>query len=196
MNMWNVLADIDKLEIIEAADEKTPDNASEHEETLIKDKEGERILKNIRREATVIALAIEGKMLSSEQLCRENQSVRHQWWKPYSVYYWGFIGIIRQSAERSRPASELFKNDVPASIDAGWFCWSRFTEAIESYRESPIINRKYLEWKDSPVKEWLQMNRIWVTKCMEGQKYKWSCVEIGSWNAVWYQMRLRLGNFV
>ena len=57
-----------KLEIIEAADEKTPDNASEHEETLIKDKEGERILKNIRREATVFALAIEGKMLSSEQL--------------------------------------------------------------------------------------------------------------------------------
>ena len=57
-----------KLEIIEVADEKTPDNASEHEETLIKDKEGERILKNIRREATVIALAIEGKMLSSEQL--------------------------------------------------------------------------------------------------------------------------------
>ena len=57
-----------KLEIIEVADEKTPDNASEHEETLIKDKEGERILKNIRREATVIALAIEGKMFSSEQL--------------------------------------------------------------------------------------------------------------------------------
>lgn len=57
-----------KLEIIEVADEKTPDNASEHEESLIKDKEGERILKNIRREATVIALAIEGKMLSSEQL--------------------------------------------------------------------------------------------------------------------------------
>ena len=57
-----------KLEIIEVADEKTPDNASEHEETLIKDKEGERILKNMRREATVIALALEGKMFSSEQL--------------------------------------------------------------------------------------------------------------------------------
>ena len=28
-----------KLEIIEVADEKTPDNASEHEETLIKDKD-------------------------------------------------------------------------------------------------------------------------------------------------------------
>jgi 23S rRNA (pseudouridine1915-N3)-methyltransferase len=57
-----------KLEIIEVADEKTPDNASDHEVALIKDKEGERILKNLRRDGTIIALAIEGKMLSSEQL--------------------------------------------------------------------------------------------------------------------------------
>lgn len=57
-----------KPEIIEVADEKTPDNASAHEVVLIKDKEGERILKNIRKDGIVIALAIEGKMLSSEQL--------------------------------------------------------------------------------------------------------------------------------
>lgn len=57
-----------KLEIIEVPDEKTPDNASDHEVTLIKDKEGERILKNIRKEAIVAALEIDGKMLSSEQL--------------------------------------------------------------------------------------------------------------------------------
>ena len=63
-----------KLEILEVADEKTPDNASDHEVELIKDKEGERILKNIRRDATVIALAIDGKMLSSEQLA---DKIRH-----------------------------------------------------------------------------------------------------------------------
>lgn len=57
-----------KPEIIEVADEKTLDNASAHEVELIKDKEGERILKNIRKDGIVIALAIEGKMLSSEQL--------------------------------------------------------------------------------------------------------------------------------
>lgn len=57
-----------KLEIIEVADEKTPDNASEHEVSLIKDKEGERILKNINADAYVIALAIQGKQLSSEEL--------------------------------------------------------------------------------------------------------------------------------
>ena len=37
-----------KLEIIEVADEKTPDQASEAAEDLIRAKEGERILKHIR----------------------------------------------------------------------------------------------------------------------------------------------------
>lgn len=37
-----------KLEIIEVADEKTPDNASEHEEDIIRAKEGERLTKYIK----------------------------------------------------------------------------------------------------------------------------------------------------
>jgi 23S rRNA (pseudouridine1915-N3)-methyltransferase len=57
-----------KLEVIEVQDEKTPDNASEKEELQIKAKEGEAILKNIKDNMYVIALAIEGKMLSSEEL--------------------------------------------------------------------------------------------------------------------------------
>ena len=56
------------LEIVEVADEKTPDNASLHEEELIKDKEGDRILKNIGYRDYVIALAIEGKQLSSPEM--------------------------------------------------------------------------------------------------------------------------------
>ena len=54
-----------KLEIAEVADEKTPDNASEREELQIRDKEGERLLKLIRQEDYVIALAIDGKMYDS-----------------------------------------------------------------------------------------------------------------------------------
>ena len=53
-----------KLEIIEVADEKTPDKASEALELQIKEKEGERILKSIKDDSYVIALAIEGKHLS------------------------------------------------------------------------------------------------------------------------------------
>jgi len=57
-----------KLDIVELNDEKTPDNASEKEELIIKEKEGANILKNIKDNMFVVALAIEGKMISSEEL--------------------------------------------------------------------------------------------------------------------------------
>ena len=57
-----------RLEIIQVADEKTPDGASEAQERQIKEKEGTRILAQIKDGAYVIALAVQGTMLSSEQL--------------------------------------------------------------------------------------------------------------------------------
>ena len=45
-----------KLEIIEVADEKTPDHASAHEEELIRAKEAERLKKYIKDNAYTIAL--------------------------------------------------------------------------------------------------------------------------------------------
>lgn len=57
-----------KLEIVEVADEKTPDGASESLENQIKEKEGERILSKVPDNAYVVALAIEGKQLDSEEL--------------------------------------------------------------------------------------------------------------------------------
>ena len=64
-----------KLEILELADEKTPDGASEAEEQAIREKEGERILKALKDDAYVIALAIEGKMLDSVELSRKIESL-------------------------------------------------------------------------------------------------------------------------
>ena len=60
-----------KLEIVQVADEKTPDGAGEALERQIKEREGERILAHIRDGAYVIALAIEGKMLDSEELAQK-----------------------------------------------------------------------------------------------------------------------------
>ena len=50
-----------RLEIVQVADEKTP-------EAQIRDKEGERILAHIKEDAYVIALAIDGKQRSSEEM--------------------------------------------------------------------------------------------------------------------------------
>ena len=57
-----------KLEIIEVADEKTPDQASDVVENTIRDKEAERIMKYVKEDAYVITLEINGKLLSSEEL--------------------------------------------------------------------------------------------------------------------------------
>lgn len=57
-----------KLNIIEVADEQTPDNASEKEELQIKNKEGQKILSHIKDNMFVVALDLKGKMLSSEEL--------------------------------------------------------------------------------------------------------------------------------
>lgn len=57
-----------KLEIIEIDDEKAPENLSDKEMENIKVKEGNKILSNIKDNAYVMALAIDGKNLSSEEL--------------------------------------------------------------------------------------------------------------------------------
>ena len=48
-----------KLEMVELPDERTPEGASEALERQIKEREGERILRALKEDAYVIALAIE-----------------------------------------------------------------------------------------------------------------------------------------
>lgn len=56
------------IELIEVPDEKAPENLSPREEEQVKKKEGQAILKHIKENAYIIALAINGKQLSSEEL--------------------------------------------------------------------------------------------------------------------------------
>ena len=57
-----------RLEIIQVADEKTPEEASPAQMRQIKAREGERILAHVEAGAYVVALAIKGQMVSSEEL--------------------------------------------------------------------------------------------------------------------------------
>jgi 23S rRNA (pseudouridine1915-N3)-methyltransferase len=57
-----------KIEVIEVADEKAPEELSELEMIQVKQKEGERILAKVAQDTYVIALAIDGKLRSSEEL--------------------------------------------------------------------------------------------------------------------------------
>ncbi|MBS4761416.1 23S rRNA (pseudouridine(1915)-N(3))-methyltransferase RlmH [Carnobacteriaceae bacterium zg-ZUI252] len=57
-----------KTDIIEVNDEKTPDNASQKEEERILETEGQKILAKITDTDYVIALAIEGELVTSEKI--------------------------------------------------------------------------------------------------------------------------------
>lgn len=59
-----------KLTFCQVTDEKTPDKASDALNQQIKEIEGERLIKHIREQDYVIALAIDGKMLDSVELSR------------------------------------------------------------------------------------------------------------------------------
>lgn len=62
-----------KIELIEVADEKEPNNASPKDLEQIKDKEAERILSKIKESQHVVTLEINGRQYTSEKLAEEYQ---------------------------------------------------------------------------------------------------------------------------
>ncbi|KGJ48444.1 50S rRNA methyltransferase [Clostridium sp. NCR] len=57
-----------KLDMIELDDEKCPESLNEKDMEIVKNKEGQKILSKVKSNSYVIALAIDGKNLSSEEL--------------------------------------------------------------------------------------------------------------------------------
>ncbi len=105
-----------KMEIVEVADEKTPDNASETMEKQIRKKEGERIEKYIREGAYVIALAIDGKMLSSEELSEKMDSLGVQGISHIIYVIGGSIGLDENILKRADLLLSFSKMTFPHQL--------------------------------------------------------------------------------
>lgn len=90
-----------KLDIIEVNDEKTPDNASEMEEIKIKAKEGDRILASIKDDMYVIALAIEGKQLSSTELADKINKLGIEGTSSIAFVIGGSLGLDERVMKRA-----------------------------------------------------------------------------------------------
>ena len=106
-----------KLEIIEVADEKTPDNASETVEDGIRDKEGERILKYVRDDAYVVTLEIEGKLLTSEELAKKIENLGIQGTRSHIIFIiGGSIGLGKEVLKRSDYALSFSKMTFPHQL--------------------------------------------------------------------------------
>ena len=105
-----------RLEIIEVADEKTPDQASEAAEESIRAKEGERIMKHIREDMYVITLEIAGKMLSSEELADKINALGLSGKSSIAFVIGGSIGLAREVMARSDFAISFSKMTFPHQL--------------------------------------------------------------------------------
>ena len=90
-----------KLSVVELGDEKTPDNASEKENILIRKKEGDIILTKIKDNMFVIALELKGKMLSSIELSGYIKDLGIRGESNVAFIIGGSLGLSEAVLERS-----------------------------------------------------------------------------------------------
>lgn len=91
-----------KLEFIELADEKTPDNASLAENQQILLKEGQRILGKIGEREFIIALAIEGKQFPSEEFSKILADTVLQGYSTITFIIGGSLGLSPEVKKRAQ----------------------------------------------------------------------------------------------
>lgn len=105
-----------KLEVIELPDEKAPENLSETEMVQVKEKEGERILGKINDDTHVIALAIEGKMKSSEQLAKDLDQLATYGKSKIAFVIGGSLGLSNAVMKRANDTLSFSKMTFPHQL--------------------------------------------------------------------------------
>lgn len=105
-----------KLEIKEAADEKTPDSASDTVNRMIKEKEGDRVLSFIKDDSYVIALAIDGKMLDSVELSEKIDNLMLSGKSDIVFVIGGSLGLDKRVLDRADYKLSFSKMTFPHQL--------------------------------------------------------------------------------
>ncbi|MFZ2464119.1 MAG: 23S rRNA (pseudouridine(1915)-N(3))-methyltransferase RlmH [Caldibacillus thermoamylovorans] len=105
-----------KVEIIEVADEKAPEQLSEAEMEEVKRKEGERILSHLSEDTYIITLEISGRMLSSEQLAAKIDELGTYGKSKLAFIIGGSLGLSKEVQNRSDLALSFSKMTFPHQL--------------------------------------------------------------------------------
>jgi 23S rRNA (pseudouridine1915-N3)-methyltransferase len=105
-----------KVEVIEVSDEKAPEELSETEMEQVKQKEGERILAKIGDDVHVIALAINGKMRSSEDLADTLDKLATYGKSKIAFVIGGSLGLSDQVLNRANETLSFSKMTFPHQL--------------------------------------------------------------------------------
>lgn len=110
------LSSYTQIEEIEVADEKAPEVLSEAEMEIVKQKEGERLLAKIPNDAYVIALAIDGKMLSSEELAEKIEGLMTYGKSKIAFVIGGSLGLSDDVLKRADMKLSFSKMTFPHQL--------------------------------------------------------------------------------
>ncbi|MEB2280518.1 23S rRNA (pseudouridine(1915)-N(3))-methyltransferase RlmH [Lysinibacillus xylanilyticus] len=105
-----------KMDIIEVPDEKAPEQLSEAEMEIVKKKEGERILSKINPDTYVIALAINGKMKTSEQMAADLESLMTYGKSKIAFVIGGSLGLHDDVLKRADEKQSFGKMTLPHQL--------------------------------------------------------------------------------
>lgn len=139
---WDAISEYGKrlsrycnLEIVEVADEKTKEQATEKEIQLVREKEGERLLARIREDSYVICLAIQGKERDSEGLAEHLHSLMVSGKSQICFVIGGSLGLSPQVIERADETLSFSKMTFPHQL-------MRVILLEQIYRSYRIINHE------------------------------------------------------
>ena len=102
--------------MIELADEKTPDRASDSENQKILEIEGTRILSKIGDRDFVIVLAIEGKTLSSEEFSKQLEQAPINGFSTLTFVIGGSLGLSPQVKKRANLSISFGRLTLPHQL--------------------------------------------------------------------------------
>ena len=105
-----------KIDVVEVADEKAPEELSELEMKQVKQKEGERILAKISPDTYVIALAIQGKMQSSEELAVTLDKLATYGKSKIAFVIGGSLGLSEEVLKRSNEQLSFSRMTFPHQL--------------------------------------------------------------------------------
>ena len=126
-----------RLEIVEVADEKKPDeNTKQNNDEQIRRKEGERLLKYLEgKNCYVIALAIDGKMLDSVALSEKVSDLMVKGNSHIVLVIGGSLGIADEVLKRADEKISFSKMTFPHQL-------MRVILLEQLYRSYRIINHE------------------------------------------------------
>ncbi len=105
-----------KVEVIEVSDEKAPEVLSVAEMELVKNKEGEKLLAKLSQETYVIALAIDGKMKSSEELADTIDKLATYGKSKIAFVIGGSLGLSNEVLQRADEKLSFSKMTFPHQL--------------------------------------------------------------------------------